>query len=303
MGGFSAHRWPQGLSRFGPGAVLGLGVLWAYAPTLTGLAERWSQDPQYSHGYVVPVFALVVLWDRWRRSPCGPLQPTWWGLALLVAGAGLRLAGAYFFFNWFDALSLLPTLAGVSLLLGGWPVFARAWPAIAFLAFMIPPPFQVEILLALPLQRLATQASTYALQTLGLPAVAQGNVIVIDDLKLGVLEACSGLSMLFTFFALSTAVAFVIKRPLWQKAVVFLSAIPIGVLMNLLRITVTGVLHRTAGSDLANAVFHDLAGWLMMPLALGLLWLELQFLARLFIPAGPTGPVPVAYRPSPQLSP
>jgi exosortase len=269
--------------------------MWAYAPTLESLAERWSDDPQYSHGYVVPIFALVVLWDRWRSSPPRPVQPSWWGLALLLGGAFLRLTGAYFYFNWLDALSLLPTLAGVCVLLGGWPMLGRAWPALAFLVFMIPLPFQVETLLAHPLQRLATQAGTYALQTVGLPAVAQGNVIVIDDLKLGVLEACSGLSMLFTFFALSTAVAFVIRRPLWEKATIFLSAIPIGVLMNLLRITVTGVLHRTVGSDLANAVFHDLAGWLMMPLALGVLWLELQFMARLFIAGEPNSPVPVAY--------
>jgi exosortase len=262
---------------------------------LAQLAERWSDDPQYSHGYLVPVFALVVLWARWRAAPAGRLSPSWWGVALLLAAAALRLAGAYFYFPWLDALSLLPALAGVCVLLGGWPALGRAWPAIAFLIFMLPPPFQLETLLAQPLRRLATQAGTFALQTLGQPAVARGNVILIDDLELGVEEACSGLSMLFTFFALATAVAIVIQRPLWQKIVLFLSAIPIGVFMNLLRITVTGVLHRTAGSAIANAVFHDLAGWLMMPLALGLLWLELQYLARLFVAGESTGPVPVAF--------
>ena len=99
--------------------------------------------------------------------------------------------------------------------------------------------------------------------------------------------------MLVTFFALSTTAAFVIQRPLVDKVVVFLSAIPVGVLMNLLRITVTGVLHQTVGSKIANAVFHDLAGWLMMPLALGVLWLELRLLERLFVPVESTGPVPI----------
>jgi exosortase/archaeosortase family protein len=126
-------------------------------------------------------------------------------------------------------------------------------------------------------------------------AVAEGNIILIDDLQIGVLEACSGLGMLVTFFALSTAVAFVIQRRLRDKLIIFLSAVPIGMLMNLLRITVTGVLHRTAGSDLANLVFHDLAGWLMMPLAQGTLCLDLLFLKHRFIALEPTGPVPVVF--------
>jgi exosortase len=156
---------------------------------------------------------------------------------------------------------------------------------------MLPLPYQAEMLLAHPLRRLATLASTYALQTLGLPALAQGNVILIDDLKIGVVEACSGLGMLMTFFALSTAVALTIQRPFFDRAVVFLSAVPIGVLMNLLRIIATAVLFRIARPAVAQAVFHDMAGWVMMPLALAVLWLELRLLARLFVEPERTGPV------------
>jgi exosortase/archaeosortase family protein len=108
--------------------------------------------------------------------------------------------------------------------------------------------------------------------------------------------------MLVTFFALATAVAFVIRRPLWEKVVVVLSAAPVAVAANVVRITATGVLHRTAGSRVANAVFHDLAGWLMMPLALGLLWAELEFLACLFVRPEPIGSAPLAVlRPTPRL--
>jgi exosortase len=214
-------------------------------------------------------------------------------LGLVAAGAGLRLFGSYFYFHWFDAVSLLPTLAGLCVLSGGWTLLRWAWPAVAFLLFLVPLPYQVEEGLAHPLQRLATEASTFAIQTLGLPAVAEGNVIHLGELEIGVFEACSGLGMLVTFFALSTAVAFIIRRPVRDKVVVFLSAIPIGVLMNVVRITLTGVLYSAAGTEVAQLVYHDLAGWLMMPLALGLLWLELKFLARLFVPVEPTGPVPV----------
>jgi exosortase len=194
-------------------------------------------------------------------------------------------------------MSFLVSITGGVVLLGGGPAWRWSWPALGFLLFMLPLPFQLEAALSHPLQRLATAASTYGLQTLGLPALAQGNIIIIDDLKIGVLEACNGLSMLLTFFALSTAMALVIRRPLATKIVLVWSAVPIALVLNVARITVTGVLHRTVGSAIANAVFHDLAGWLMMPLALGFLWLELLLLARLLIWAETTGPVPVIASP------
>jgi exosortase len=196
--------------------------------------------------------------------------------------------------DWIDAVSLLFTLAGLCLLVGGQPLLRWAWPAGVILCFMLPLPYQAEVALAQPLQRIATLASTYALQTVGFPAVAEGNIILIDDLPIGVLEACSGLGMLMTFFALSTAVALMVRRPLAERLILTASAVPIGVCVNIVRITVTGILHKTAGSAIANAVFHDLAGWLMMPLALGLLCLEMLYLSRLFPGYAPAPAVPRA---------
>jgi exosortase len=280
-----------------PGALIGTtalilapALLWAYWPTLESLTERWGSNPQYSHGFVVPFFALIVLWYRRGLVPARPWQPAWWGLGLVILGAILRLSGAYYYLAGLDGLSLIPSLAGICVLLGGLPLLRWAWPGVAFLLFMVPPPYQLETGLAHPLQGLVTTASTYALQTLGFPAVAQGNVILIDDLKLGVQEACSGLGMLVTFFALSTAVVFLVQRPRRDKVIIFLSAIPIGVLANLIRVTATGVLHCTLGREWGDA-FHDGAGWLMMPLALILLWLELTFLKHLWVFVGTAGPV------------
>jgi exosortase/archaeosortase family protein len=105
---------------------------------------------------------------------------------------------------------------------------------------------------------------------------------------LGIVQACSGLRMLMIFFALSTAVAILLRKPLWERLLVCGSAIPIALAVNILRITATGVLHEVAGREVADAVFHDLAGWLMMPVALGFLGLELKLLKHLLIePAGP----------------
>lgn len=267
-------------------------VAWAYWPTWNDMVGRWLRDPQYSHGFLVPVFAAFVLWSRWPMRPRAPLTATWWGLPCLGLAVLVRLAGAYFYFPWLDAWSLVPCLVGLCLLLGGLPALRWFWPAVALLGFMLPAPYQVEVALTHPLQRLATNASVYALQMLGYPALAEGNIIVLGELRIGVLEACSGLGMLFTFFALSTAVALVIRRPTGDRVFIFLSAVPVAIGLNVARCTLTAVLHVTAGSALANAVFHDLAGWLMMPLALGVLWVELKVLARLLVEPPPDGPIP-----------
>jgi exosortase len=137
--------------------------------------------------------------------------------------------------------------------------------------------------LGYPLQRVATLASNYALQTLGLPAAAEGNVIHIDKVTIGVVEACNGLGMLFTFIAFAVGTALIVRRHTLDKVLIILSAVPIALAANVTRITVTGLLHVTAGSELAEHVYHDLAGWLMMPLAVGSLWLELLIISHLFL--------------------
>ncbi len=276
------------------GAVLGGALLWAYWPTLGALITRWGNDPQSSHGFIVPLFAAIVLWTRRATFPTGTWAINPWGLAFVVAAAVLRLGGAYIHLDWFDGFSLLLSLVGVVVLAGGWQLVHWAWPGLVLLMFALPLPYQAEIALAGPLQRAATVSATYALQTLGYPAVAEGNVIVIDDLRIGVVEACNGLGMLSVFFALSTAIAFVIQRPTYEKVIVFLSAIPVGLVVNLIRITVMGWAHLTFGPRVTETLFHGYPGWLLMPLlALLALWLELALLKRLIVVKAATKPVPV----------
>jgi exosortase len=265
-------------------------VVWAFWTTLGQTALRWSQDPMYSHGYLVPGFALLLLWFRRQHLADGTLRPSWWGLPVLLAALAMRLIGTYFYLVWVDEVSVVPCLAGVVLLAGGWRAWRWAWPAVAFLLFMIPLPYRLSVSMTGPLQLLATSWSTFCLQTLGLPALADGTVIRLNDVEINIVEACSGLRMLVIFFALSTALALVIRRRLWQKVVLVASAVPIALVVNVLRITVTGVMHETVGRELADAVFHDLAGWLMMPVALGFLGLELKLLAALVPESLPTGP-------------
>jgi len=258
-------------------------LVWAYWTSLTEMAWRWSHDPQYAHGYLVPGFAAALLWLRRDRLAAGRFEPSWYGVPVLAIGIGLRLVGAYFHYVWLDAVSFLPCLAGLWLLVGGKTAWRWGWPAVAFLGFMVPLPYGFSLTLAGPLQRLATIASTFFLQTLGMPAVADGNVILLNEIEVNVVEACSGLRMLVVFFAFATAVALIVKRPLWVKLLLVASAVPIALLVNVLRITATGVLYELVNGQVAKLVFHDLAGWLMMPIALLILGLELQFLKRLVI--------------------
>jgi exosortase len=280
-------------------AVVGC-FAWAYWTPLAEMAQRWTHDPQYSHGYLVPVFALVLLWLRRDRLAAGPLCPSLWLGGLLLAGSLLvRLTATFFFYTWFDQISLMPCLLGVVLLAGGWRALAWAGPSVLFLTFMIPLPYRLEVALPGPLQTLATVCTTFLLQTLGFPAVADGNVVLIGEMPLNIAEACSGLRMLVIFFAMSTGLALVIRRPLWEKLVLVASSVPIALAVNIIRITATGILHETAGSEVAHAVFHDLAGWLMMPLALGFLWLELKLMTGLLLDPLPRPARRVAVSPLP----
>ena len=263
-------------------------LVWAYWTTLTEIAERWNLDPQYSHGYLVPVFSLFLLWTRRDLMPTRPLQPSWTGAWLLLIGIGTRLAGAFFNFIWLDEISLLPCLAGVVYLLGGSAAWRWAWPAVAFLVFMIPLPYRFGLLMAGQLRHLATLVSTFLLQCCGIPALADGNRILLNDLPpLDVAEACSGLRMLVVFFALTVGLAFIIQRPLWEKLLIIATAVPIALVTNVIRITATGICWQLAGKAAGKALFHDMAGWLMMPIGLALLWAVLQLLNHLLIePAG-----------------
>ena len=277
-------------------AVVGA-LVWSYAGALAQLVSRWSNEPDYSHGFLVPVFSAYLLWSRRKRLENLPASGSGWGFALLFCAAVMRWYSAYAFYPLLDAPSLLPCLAGVVLIAGGWTAWKWAWPGIIYLAFMMPLPAAVAGLLSHPLQRIATISSTWLLQMLGVPAISRGNVIWLTTGKIGVVEACSGLRMLMLFLAITVGAAFLIKRPFWEKAFVALSALLIAVVTNILRITVTAILYEYVGKEWAERVFHDLAGWLMMPAATLFLYLEIFVLSKLLVaPAVRSVPVLAAPR-------
>lgn len=274
-------------------AILGGAVIWTYWPILTSLVKRWEQDDQYSHGYLVPFFSGWLLWQRWGRIAPGPARPAAWGLLLVIAGLAMLAGGQLFFYESLAQIAIIPALAGLTILGGGIPWLRRAWPALAFLVFMIPLPFKIETGLLGPLQGAATTASTVVLQTAGLPAIAVGNTILMDGTQLEVLEQCSGLRMLMTLMALCAAVAlsWESRSPLDRILIVLLS-VPIALAVNIFRVTFTGMLHQWAGHH-AGEVFHEhLAVFVMMPLGLALLGGFLWIWDRLVGPDPDSDPDP-----------
>jgi exosortase len=268
-------------------AVLGSILVWTYRPVLSWLIDTWSSDPDYSHGFLVPLFAVVLLWlhrEVLSAAPAPfPRAVHIAGVLLLLSAAGLRAFGVYSRVITIEAYSLIPCLFGLVLLCGEGRVLRWTTPAIGFLVFMIPLPGFVANAMGSSLQQLATAASTYALQTLGIPAVANGNIISLTEATVGVAEACNGLRMLYSFVALSVAACLLVARPWWEKVIICVSAVGIAVVANLVRIVATAAAYEMGDPDLAEQIFHDFAGWLMMPFAMLLLWVELLVLSHLFI--------------------
>lgn len=284
---------------------MGAALVWAYWPVFRAMADRWISDPQYSHGYLVPLFSVALLVLRRDKAPGLAARADWRGLVVLVAAAAAYVAAGYLYIDWLAAASMIVAAAGLFLLAGGVAALRWAGPAVAFLVFMVPLPFRVETALSGPLRQLATAASTFTLQTMGLPAFAEGNVIVLSRGRIGVAEACSGLSMLLVFVALAVAVVLLVRRPALDKAVILLAAVPVAVIANVARIVVTGLAQEWGSPELAERLFHDWAGWLMMPFALGLLWLVLRALDRALVraperqPVTATLPIPTGLAPAP----
>jgi exosortase len=264
-------------------AVVAIVLGWSYAPNLRSLVAIWNEEPNYSHGFLVVPVVLVIVWRRWVEEDPPTLRPSWWGWAglavMLVVRAVCYERGA----EWTETATLLPVVACLTLAAGGWPLLRRVWPAIAFLVFLLPLPLSVNSILAQPLQRVATTWSTALLKLTGLWVVAEGNVILVGGDQLEVAAACNGLSMLMCLAATVAAMTILVPMAVWKRVALFLSIIPIALVSNVLRIAATAWCYHLFGAKVGGHFAHDAAGWLMMPVALILVGLELALLSWLVI--------------------
>jgi exosortase len=266
-------------------AVLCLGVLSAiYWPVLRDLAWQWWDDPNYSHGFVVPIFSAFLIWSR-RHELKGLITTGHWaGLVVLLAGVAALVVGEVGSENFLTRSSLVVLLIGLLLFNLGWPVVrAMAFP-LAFLFFMIPLPATVFYAITFPLQRLAAQNAAWALDALGVPVLMDGNILHLSRISLGVVEACSGIRSLISLLAVAVAWAYLTLPGVLSLVVLAAAAVPITILANAVRVVTTGLIGQWYGIEYAQGFFHSASGWVIFLVAfagLAVVHVAIQWVRRL----------------------
>jgi exosortase len=251
-------------------AWFGALLLASYAPVLWRLVRQWDSDPDMGHGFFVPLVAGFIVWQKREELLALQPAPNWWGLAVVLYG-GLQLWIATMGAELFLArTAFVISVIGVVLLLAGaaW-VRALAFP-LFLLFFMIPIPTVVYNSITFPLQILASRVSTQALDLLQIPVLREGNVLELAEQKLSVVEACSGIRSLLSLTFLSLVYGYFFETKVWMRVALFVSTIPIAIVANASRVTLTGVLTEYK-PELAEGFFHTASGWVIFMVALAIM--------------------------------
>src|SRR5262245_26049103 len=241
-----------------------------YWPILWKLVSDWWSDPNYSHGFLVPLFSGYLIWQRRRQLAALPVRGSWTaGLPVLLFGLGLLVLGEVGAERFLAASSLVVVLAGLVLLHLGVSIARRLTFPWAYLLFSIPVPSIVFYAIAFPLQQLAAANAAWTLDLLGVPVLLDGNVIHLSQITLGVTEACSGIRSLVSLLAVAVAWGALTYGRWWATGLLAATALPITVIANAGRVVTTGLIGQYIGFEYAMGVFHTLAGWLIFLIAFG----------------------------------
>lgn len=261
--------------------LLGLsGVL--FWETLVRLYSRWSNDPTYSHGFIVPLMTLFFLYDRKERFLKVGVGGSLWGAAALVGALAVFFVGQLGNMFFLQAVSFVGVLASLALLVGGWGLLKLAAFPVAFLLFMCPLPSSVYDPVSAQLRLLASNVSTVLLQLANVKVFREGNILYLASQTLSVEDACSGIRSLFGITATATAFAFLMPGGAFRKAFIIASAVPIAVFSNILRVTGTGLLYAYGSGDFATGFYHALEGWVFYVVALAALFGEFFLIKAIF---------------------
>jgi len=258
--------------------VIALGVV--YATIVPGMVHDWANDPNYSHGFLVPLISGYFLYQAWPELKSAPVRPSYFGLVVIVGSLLLLLLG-YMGTEYFTMRSsLVFLLAGIVLFWFGWEVLRLVSLPIAFLIFMVPLPYIVYDAIAFPLKLMVTEASVAVMKMLSLPVVREGNIIMFPQTVLEVADACSGLRSLMSLITLAVALAFVSLKSAVKRTILIVSAVPVAIATNMFRVIVTGVLASRYGAAVAEGFFHEFAGLAVFAVAMVLLFSECALLRK-----------------------
>jgi exosortase D (VPLPA-CTERM-specific) len=276
------------LSRFtGGGPYWQLGILaalllWLYGSTLAHLVLQWWQDPNFSHGFFVPLFSAFVLWqERGELARLTP-RPSWTGLPIVAFGLCVMIVGRMGAELFLSRSSLLLVLAGLIVLFLGWRFFRAVFFPWAFLILMIPIPAILLNQITLPLQVLAAKVAAAVLPILGVPVLREGNIIYLPAMPLEVADACSGIRSLMSLVTLAIIYGYLMEKRRWVRWLLALASVPITVIANDIRIVGTGLLVQYWDPAKAEGYYHASWGLLIFVVSLTMLYGVHQLVRFLF---------------------
>lgn len=248
-----------------------------YAATLRGMFEQWSNDEDMSHGFVVPIVVLWIVWrerERWRTLPA---EPSWCGLAVLAAGAGMQFIAALGAGLFASSVAFLVSVAGAVLSLGGF-AYLRAWALPLLLAlFMLPKLALVYNQVTLPLQLFASRMAAGILTASGIAVIREGNILDVAGRRVSVVEACNGIRYLLSLGFMAVVFAYLSDTKPWMRMVLLAAAVPIAILGNALRVAAAGWL-----PALAEGTLHAISGWFLFALCLAALVLVRRLFNKVY---------------------
>lgn len=250
-----------------------------YFRILSALVGDWNTDPDMGHGFFVPFIIGYIVWQQRDELLALKLKPNWWGLLVVVLGAVQMMVATLGVELFLARTSFVITVIGSVWLLGGNLLVRRLAFPLFLLFFMVPIPAVIYNSVTLKLQLLASRLAEGALTVLDVPVLREGNVLELPNQKLSVVEACSGIRSLLSLTFLSLVYGYFMEKRMWIRVLLFLSTIPIAILANGSRVTVTGILTQVK-PELAEGFFHESTGWVIFMIALGILILFHQVVIR-----------------------
>ena len=272
--------WKTSTLSWGVFLIVALAAIFLFREGLTYMVATWEGKEEYSHGFIIPFIVLFLIWQKKDILERMPFSGSWAGVLLVLMGCLLYFVGNLSTLYIIIQYAFVIVVAGLVLAFMGWPGFKKVWVPLAMLIFMIPLPEFLFNNLSAQLQLISSQIGVGVIRLFGISVYLEGNVIDLGTFKLQVVEACSGLRYLFPLMTLGFIAAYFFKGALWKRAVIFLSSIPITVLMNSFRIGVIGVLVDNWGQSMAEGFLHDFEGWVVFMASTGILVLEMWVLAK-----------------------
>lgn len=247
---------------------------------LEWMVMTWGRKEEYSHGFMIPVIALFLIWQKKNRLENMNFDGSWTGFAVVLLGLAIFILGELSTLYTIIQYSFVVVLVGFVLSVAGRRGVREIWIPLAFLIFMIPlPPFLYQELSA-QLQLISSQLGVAFIRLFAISVYLEGNVIDLGSYKLQVVEACNGLRYLFPLTSLAFIAAYFFKAAFWKRAVIFISSVPITIFMNSFRIGVIGLLVEHWGISAAEGFLHDFEGWVIFMACTAILVGEMWLLAR-----------------------